>query len=71
MNITPRERLRLMRELWEMNLSDTTIEAIVQIIESTRIKQGHNEAEAKALKIRTKIEEGISEAQILEFLKQI
>lgn len=63
------ERLKLMHELWARNLSDTTIEAIVQIMESMRTEQGHSEAEAK--EIRELIETGISEAELLKTLNQI
>ena len=60
-----------MHELWEMELSDDTIEAVVQIIEHTRINCGHDGAEAKAKEIRMLIETGISEAELMEKLNQM
>lgn len=71
MKETTIERLILMHELWEWNLSDTTIETIVQIIENIRINHGHDKAEAKAKEIRLLMETGISEAEFLQKLEQM
>ena len=71
MKIATIERLKLMHELWARKLFDTTIEAVVQIIERTRINQGHNEAEAKSKEIRLLIETEISEAELLQKLDQM
>ena len=65
------DRLKLMHELWARNLSNTTIEAIVQVVENTRIAQGHSKAEAKAKELRLLIESEISETEILKKLNQM
>ena len=65
------ERLLLMHEELERNFSDTTTEAITQIIESTRIDQGHEAAEVRAKKIRELIEDGLSETQLMQKLNQM
>jgi hypothetical protein len=65
------ERLKLMHEELERNFSNTTTEAITQIIERTRKEQGHSEAEAKAKELRLLIETGISEAELLNKLNQM
>ena len=65
------DRLLLMHELWERKLSDTTIEAVVQIIERTRIEQGHSKAEAVAKEIREIIETENSESGVLKKLNQM
>ena len=70
MEVQVRERSRLTHELLERNLSNTTIEVVSQIMESTRKEQGHSKAEAKAKEIRELIETGISEEQLLQKLKQ-
>ncbi len=64
------DRLKLMHELWERKLSDTTIEAIVQVLESTRINQGHPRAEEVAKEIRGLIEGGLDETELLKKLNQ-
>ena len=60
------ERSRLIREEFARGFSDSTTEAITQIIESTRIDSGHFAAEAKAKEIRLLIESDISEAELLD-----
>ena len=60
------ERVLLMHEEFARGFSDTTTEAITQIIESTRINSGHFAAEAKAKEIRMLIESDISEAELLD-----
>ena len=65
------ERLKLMHERLVRNFSDETSEAITQIIESTRIHQGHLQAEAKAKEIRTLIEEELDEAELMKRLNQM
>ena len=65
------ERLLLLHELWARNLSDTTIEAVVQILERTRIEQGHSKAEAVAKEIREIIETENSESGILKKINQM
>lgn len=65
------ERLKLMHELWERNLSNTTIEAIVQLLENTRLNKGHSKAEEIAKELLTLIESGISEAELLNKLNQM
>lgn len=65
------ERLLLMHEELERNFSDTTTEAITQIIKSTRIDQGHEAAEARAKEIRELIEDGLSETQLMQKLNQM
>ena len=71
MNIPTIDRLKLMHEVWERKLSDDMVETIVQIIESTRINQGHLAAEEKAKEIRELIEQEPSEAVLLQKLDQI
>ena len=66
MNAPVIERLKLMHERLERNFSDTTQEAITQIIESLRINQGHGAAEAKAKEIRELIEAGLGETELLK-----
>lgn len=65
------DRLKLMHEVWEKKLSDGMVEAIVQIVERTRINQGHLAAEEKAKKIRELIEQELSEAELLQKLDQM
>ena len=60
------ERVLLMHEEFARGFSDTTTESITQIIESTRINNGHFAAEAKAKEIRKLIESDISEAELLD-----
>ena len=60
------ERVRLMHEEFVRGFSDNTNEVITQIIESTRINNGHFAAEAKAKEIRLLIENNISEAELLD-----
>ena len=71
MKIPTIERLKLMHELWKRKFSNTTIEAITQIIESTRINRGHLAAEEKAKEIRELIEQELSEAVLLQKLDQM
>ena len=65
------ERLLLFHEIWKRNLSDDTLEAIVQIVERTRIDQGHTKAEDAAKKIRIILEAENSEEVILQKIEQI
>lgn len=65
------DRLKLLHELWARKLSDDTVEAVVQILESTRINQGHEAAEAKAKELRLLIETEISEEELLKKLKEV
>ena len=65
------ERLKLMHEELVRNFSDTTSEAITQIIESLRINQGHGAAEEKAKEIRELIESGLGETELLQKLNQM
>lgn len=58
------ERVKLWHTLFERKRSDTMIDAIMQIIERTRIEQGHTKAEEKAKEIRGLIETGISEPEL-------
>ncbi len=60
------ERVRLTYEELARHFSDTTTEAITQIIEHTRINSGHFAAEATAKEIRLLIESNISEAELLD-----
>ena len=60
------ERLLLMHEISARGLSDDALEAITQIIESTRINSGHFAAESKAKEIRQLIESDISEIELME-----
>ena len=71
MKIPTIERLKLMHEELVRNFSNATTEAITQIIESTRINQGHLAAEEKAKEIRELIEQELSEAVLLQKLDQI
>ena len=63
MKIRAIARLKLIRKLVERNISDTTLETIVQIMVSIREEHGHTEAEAKAEEIlsilKTEISEGV------------
>ena len=65
MKIQVIERSKLFLSQWVRTCSDTTHEAITQIIERTLKEQGHEEAEAKSKEIRLLIETGISEAELL------
>ena len=60
------ERVLLTHEEFARGFSDNTTEVITQIIESTRINNGHLAAEAKAKEIRLLIENNISEAELLD-----
>ena len=60
------ERVRLMHEEFARVFSDNTTEVITQIIESTRINNGHFAAETKAKEIRLLIENNVSEAELLD-----
>ena len=71
MKIPTIERLKLMHEVLARNFSNTTTEAITQIIESTRINQGHIKAEATAKAIRELIEAGLTEAELVKKIQQI
>ena len=62
------ERLLLGHAERVRNISDDTSEIITQIIERTRIEQGHLEAEARAKEIRELIETGISESELAKKL---
>ena len=64
------ERLLLMHEILVRGLSDDALEAITQIIESTRINSGHFAAESKAKEIRQLIESDISEAELLNKISE-
>ena len=65
------ERLKLMHELWEKNLSDTTIEAVVRAIENTRVSQGHREAEQKAIELKAIVDSSKTEQELLQKLNQL
>ena len=65
------ERVLLTHEEFARGFSDTTIEAITQIIESTRINSGHFAAEAKAKEIHLLIKSNISEVELMEKLREI
>ena len=64
------ERVRLMHEEFARGFSDNTTEVITQIIESTRINNGHFAAEAKSKEIRLLIESGISEAELINKISE-
>ena len=64
------ERLLLMHEILVRGLSDDALEAITQIIESTRINSGHFAAESKAKEIRQLIESDISEVELLNKISE-
>ena len=65
------ERLKLMHEELARNFSNTTTEAITQIIERTRLEQGHSKAESVAKEIREIIETENSESGVLKKLNQM
>ena len=65
------ERVLLMHKELGCRFSDTIIESITQIIESTRINKGNFAAEAKAKEIRLLIESNISEVELTEKLWEI
>ena len=65
------ERSKLMRSEWDRAFSDTTMDAITQIIVSVRQEKGHSAAESKAKEIRLLIETGITESELLKQLKQM
>ena len=71
MKIRAVERLKLSRAEQERGFSDTTSEAITQIIERTLKEQGHEEAEAKSKELLLLIETGISEAELLQKLNKM
>ena len=71
MNAPVIERLKLMHEELVRNFSDTTMEAITQIIESTRINQGHTKAEETAKAIRELIEAGLTEAELVKKIQHM
>ena len=64
------ERVRLMHEEFARGFSGNTTEVITQIIESTRINNGHFAAEAKSKEIRLLIESGISEAELINKISE-
>ncbi len=68
MKIQTIERIKLMHEEFARKFSDTTVEAITQIIESVRINSGHDKAEEEAKEIRELIESGIDETELLKML---
>ena len=65
------ERLKLMHELWERELSDSTREIIVQILKNTRINQGYEKAEIKAKRIRNWLESNVAEVELVRKLKRM
>ena len=71
MKIPTIDRLNLLHELWKLNLSDTAIEAVVKLLENTRIEQGHEKAELIAKEILSLIQTEISETELLEKLNQM
>lgn len=65
------ERLKLMHELWERELSESTREIIVRILKNTRINQGHEDAEVKAKRIHNWLEANIAEEELVRKLNRM
>ena len=62
------ERSKLLNTIWAKDFSDTTLEAIVQIIENIRETFGHDKAEETAKEIQKLIENEIGETELLKNL---